>query len=171
MSKTPAKQPNLGPFWRLFLRRQKGAKMGCFGGFFGHFGGKTCDFGLKISTQHSPTPPRCTPGRDWSSNDVFDSLRFSISQFCLTHEAFGPPPDLGNAPMPRGQKKSNRHRNTSCVVFSPQSVSQQSVWALKVRFGKIDVPVRLTCVSFRGAPKTGSSSPTTKIGPRASEQL
>ena len=44
--------------------------------------------------------------------------------------------------LPRGQKKSNRHRNTSCVVFSPQSVSQQSVWwAIKVRFGKIDFSI------------------------------
>ena len=70
---------------------------------------------------------------------MMSSLRFSISRFASHVGGSGPHPIWEM--LPRGQKKSNRHRNTSCVVFSPQSVSQQSVWALKVRLGKIDVGI------------------------------
>ena len=123
------------------------------------FRGKECN-----THQHPLDAPPGGIGRAMMS-----SLRFSISRFASYMGNSGPHPIWEM--LPRGQKKSNRHRNTSCVVFSPQSVSQQSVWALKVRFGKIDVPVHDMHVMIRGAPKTGSSPPTTKIGPRASEQL
>ena len=93
------------------------------------FGGKECN-----THQHPLDAPPGGIGRAMMS-----SLRFSISRFAPYMGNSGPHPIWEM--LPRGQKKSNRHRNTSCVVFSPQSVSQQSVWALKVRFGKIDFSI------------------------------
>ena len=43
---------------------------------------------------------------------------------------------MGNAPTGPKKVKSTSEHFLCC--FSPQSVSQQSVWALKVRLGKID---------------------------------
>ena len=76
--------------------------------------------------QHSPTPPRCTPGRDWSSNDVF--IEIFDFPFCLTCGQFGPPPDLGNAPT--GSKKvKSTPEHFLCCFFTPIRVATKCLGA------------------------------------------
>ena len=76
--------------------------------------------------QHSPTPPRCTPGRDWSSNDVFIEIFYFPK--LLMHGQFGPPPDLGNAPT--GSKKvKSTPEHFLCCFFTPIRVATKCLGA------------------------------------------
>ena len=118
------------------------------------FRGKECN-----THQHPLNAPPGGIGRAMMS-----SLRFSISQICITHGRFGPPPDLGNAPT--GSKKvKSTPEHFLCCFFTPIRVATKCLGAQSAFLGKSMFPFVSHVCHFGVLPKRDRAPRPQKLVP------